>query len=436
MQILNITVNNKVATYLKRDGDIVCGNSDYQIQFTFDSAWDSVTEKTARFVWNDQYYDVPFSGTLCNVPIITNTASVTVGVYAGNLSTTTPATIACQKSILCGVHKANPDTGYDYTNEAKEAMVEAKAAAEEAKVAAKEAEASAEIVEVAVARAESTAEELGALYGDFKVALGSILTVSGAWTFRENIVELLPTEPFELEESVNFTSGSSYCGFRVTVQENGSISIYYKSTDNGAWYSYCDNANDSQGWWWDDKRYIDFGTTMQTVSPEFRWFIETFATRSEIVAASVEAQEAKELAEEAKELTEEAVENMNALYGDLDAALDAIIATQDLVLFRLISGKYQFNQNAIDELGHSATVLLPYTEINFTASNSDVQFTGIESRKEQTCYYDADFTRYYAHESGFFDCGGYGEILDFGTEPQEVTEEFFAWVTYYMRKAV
>lgn len=99
---LHIIVKNKVSTYLKRDGDIVCGNGDYQIEFAFDSEWDSYAVKTARFVWNGKYQDKVFTGNICPVPVITNAASVTIGVYAGDMSTTTPATISCKKSILCG----------------------------------------------------------------------------------------------------------------------------------------------------------------------------------------------------------------------------------------------------------------------------------------------------------------------------------------------
>lgn len=101
MKDLRITVNNKIATYQKRDGDIVCGNNDYRIVFTFDKEWDNHATKTARFIWNNTYTDVVFDGNICPVPIITNATSCEVGVYAGNLATTTPAEIGCIKSILC-----------------------------------------------------------------------------------------------------------------------------------------------------------------------------------------------------------------------------------------------------------------------------------------------------------------------------------------------
>ena len=112
MRILHISVLDKKATYLSRDGDIVCGNSDYVIEFAFDTEWAVHDEKVARFIWNSAYKDVTFTGTTCPVPIITNASEVEVGVYAGELSTTTPATIGCQKSILC--HSA-PPSGIPFT---------------------------------------------------------------------------------------------------------------------------------------------------------------------------------------------------------------------------------------------------------------------------------------------------------------------------------
>lgn len=101
MKNLNISVANKVATYRQRDGEIVCGNSDYKITFTFDSEWDAYAEKMARFKWNGLYKDVALEGDTAQVPILENTERVEVGVYAGELCTTTPATIPCKKSILC-----------------------------------------------------------------------------------------------------------------------------------------------------------------------------------------------------------------------------------------------------------------------------------------------------------------------------------------------
>lgn len=101
MKTLHIIVSDKVASYLQRDGYIVCGNSDYQVEFSFSSEWDAYTKKTARFIWGGKPRDVEFSGNVCPVPIVANTEELKVGVYVENLSTTTSAVIPCRLSVLC-----------------------------------------------------------------------------------------------------------------------------------------------------------------------------------------------------------------------------------------------------------------------------------------------------------------------------------------------
>lgn len=81
---------------------IVCGNNDYAAVFDLDEEWDAYDVKTARFIWNGQYSDVVFSGDTCAIPQINNASVCAVGVFAGDLHTTTPAFIKCEKSILCG----------------------------------------------------------------------------------------------------------------------------------------------------------------------------------------------------------------------------------------------------------------------------------------------------------------------------------------------
>ena len=99
MPNINIKIRNKVA---KADrAIIVCDNSDYIAHFDFDAEWDAYTTKTARFVYGGRYTDVVFSGNECPVPVIQDTRAVTVGVFAGDLHTTTPAYFACVPSILC-----------------------------------------------------------------------------------------------------------------------------------------------------------------------------------------------------------------------------------------------------------------------------------------------------------------------------------------------
>lgn len=103
--LIQVNVTNKHAQVLGTP-TIVCGNSDYKIQFTFDGEWNTGAAKTARFVYMNggsvDYTDVVFTGDTVDVPILSNTRTVRVGVFEGNLHTTTPAVIPCELSIRCG----------------------------------------------------------------------------------------------------------------------------------------------------------------------------------------------------------------------------------------------------------------------------------------------------------------------------------------------
>ena len=100
--IIEVRVDGKIASVVG-DPLYVCGNSDYIVRFTFDAEWTAHETKTARFVKNNkEYFDVVFTGDQCAMPIIDNTNRVQIGVYAGNLCTTTAAIVNAQRSILCG----------------------------------------------------------------------------------------------------------------------------------------------------------------------------------------------------------------------------------------------------------------------------------------------------------------------------------------------
>lgn len=123
MPNINISVRNKIATQTDKT-EYICGNSDFVIKFDFDSEWDAFEAKTARFKYNGAYKDVVFMGDQCEVPIISNTNNISIGVYAGNLHTTTAALILCEKSILCGDEIEAKDSLLG-SNEIIEAIVEA-----------------------------------------------------------------------------------------------------------------------------------------------------------------------------------------------------------------------------------------------------------------------------------------------------------------------
>jgi len=100
--IIHISIRDKIARKTC-DTAYVCGNSDFVIDFDFDAEWAEHPAKTARFdPGNGQPVDIVFTGSRCPVPILKGTHSVRVGVFAGNLYTTTAAYVPAKKSILCG----------------------------------------------------------------------------------------------------------------------------------------------------------------------------------------------------------------------------------------------------------------------------------------------------------------------------------------------
>jgi hypothetical protein len=111
--VIRITVREKEA--IADRSVYVCGNSCFVVKFDFDQEWDKFETKTARFICdNNSYTDVVFQGTTCPVPVLSNTHRIRIGVFAGNLVTTTPAHVVATKSILCegGTPAAPTDNVY------------------------------------------------------------------------------------------------------------------------------------------------------------------------------------------------------------------------------------------------------------------------------------------------------------------------------------
>lgn len=106
-----ITVREKTAS-LSDPVTIVCGNSDYTVRFVFDSEWDAYIAKTAEFrYWRDgelKKEEVLFEGDTVSVPILRGIDMVEIGVYAGDLHTSTPARIPCARCITDGAPVHDP----------------------------------------------------------------------------------------------------------------------------------------------------------------------------------------------------------------------------------------------------------------------------------------------------------------------------------------
>lgn len=101
METIRIYVTKNVATCERRTA-IVCGNTDYQIEFVLDDEWSAYPNRMARFIWNGQYQDVSFTGNTCMMPPVYNTEKCYVGLIAeGYQQITTAAVISCKKSVKC-----------------------------------------------------------------------------------------------------------------------------------------------------------------------------------------------------------------------------------------------------------------------------------------------------------------------------------------------
>lgn len=118
MPDIQITVTDKIATAAE-GAEIICGNGDYTAAFTLDSEWARYTQKTARFnfVRNGvrQYMDVLFEGNRCAIPPLDDVYEVEIGVYAGDIQTSTGARVSCKRSATAGgtPHADPPPDIYD-----------------------------------------------------------------------------------------------------------------------------------------------------------------------------------------------------------------------------------------------------------------------------------------------------------------------------------
>lgn len=102
---IKVHIKDRVAV-AEGDPVIICGNSDYTVTFIFDEEWGQAFAKTARFKFNTAegpgHIDQPFTGDTVEVPELSNIREVEVGVFVGDLKTTTGAPVRCKPCVRCG----------------------------------------------------------------------------------------------------------------------------------------------------------------------------------------------------------------------------------------------------------------------------------------------------------------------------------------------
>lgn len=99
MRQINIEIRNKRAKLTNPDEYLVCGNNDYELVFDFDEEWAEYPAKTALFVFSDKSVPVVFDGNICKGVAIEGATECAIGVFAGDIKTTTGAFICCLASI-------------------------------------------------------------------------------------------------------------------------------------------------------------------------------------------------------------------------------------------------------------------------------------------------------------------------------------------------
>lgn len=114
MPDITIRVRNRIAEAVGSP-EIICGNDGYNAVFDLDEEWAAQEIKTMRVTWTDtfsgnpRHIDVPFSMGFAAIPAIADAYEVQIGIYTGNIMTTTPARIPCVRCITdSGTYHEDP----------------------------------------------------------------------------------------------------------------------------------------------------------------------------------------------------------------------------------------------------------------------------------------------------------------------------------------
>lgn len=167
MPTINVTVRNRIAT-AQRWQCIICGNSDYIVDFDLDDEWNDMPNKVAVFVTNTRgnirHERVLFDGSTCGIPVLRGVNMVDIGTEAGDIRTTTPAHVKCEACITdrAGMPQEPENNVYGQilamTTDIAQAVIAASEQAESAQTAASAAARDAQTTRTAASAAASSAQ--------------------------------------------------------------------------------------------------------------------------------------------------------------------------------------------------------------------------------------------------------------------------------------
>lgn len=180
MPTINVTVRNRIAT-AQRWQCIICGNSDYIVDFDLDDEWNDMPNKVAVFVTNTRgnirHERVLFDGSTCGIPVLRGVNMVDIGIEAGDIRTTTPAHVKCEACITdrAGMPQEPENNVYgqilamttDIAQAATAAAEQAESAQTAASAAAKDAQTAQTAVSTAAKEAQTAQECAQAMAGTF-----------------------------------------------------------------------------------------------------------------------------------------------------------------------------------------------------------------------------------------------------------------------------
>ena len=98
MKEIHIAVQDRRAFQTNKTA-YLCGDGDFVAVFSLDAEWEELPVRTARFQTENGCTDVIFQGDRCPVPVIPYARKLEIGIYAGNVRTTTPACVALREGI-------------------------------------------------------------------------------------------------------------------------------------------------------------------------------------------------------------------------------------------------------------------------------------------------------------------------------------------------
>ncbi len=180
MPTINVTVRNRIAT-AQRWQCIICGNSDYIVDFDLDDEWNDMPNKVAVFVTNTRgnirHERVLFDGSTCGIPVLRGVNMVDIGIEAGDIRTTTPAHVKCEACITdrAGMPQEPENNVYgqilamttDIAQAATAAAEQAESAQTAASAAAKDAQTAQTAASTAAKEAQTAQECAQAMAGTF-----------------------------------------------------------------------------------------------------------------------------------------------------------------------------------------------------------------------------------------------------------------------------